>query len=320
MSEHKKLLIKLQEVAKDGHVAMFLLKKTYSKRAEMMREILKVDIEGDAENFFRSALSIKINNLINSENQFKDFFTESAISEDVLVINDIKIIPTLPHIISHIEQHTNLESVRKFNEKTMAKLHSYAIEISLDEDNKIIYFRKYGKGSKLSSKSGFLFGLRNGTFDKIDGDIFKLDKYVDSIYYKNGDKTIMYITNVKNFESIFEFMDVYKQESDRAYEVLKSSGFIVINEELFDEIKEQKRLLKQIALLNHRNKFDNLDFQSIKNLYGKAKNLQFTIKDEKIIISDKKALMDFLDVCERHILADPFEDDIFYRAKSTEKI
>ena len=321
MSEHKEMLKKLHRIVKEGHAAMYLIKRTQSKKPEKMREVLKVDMEGEVAKIFQNVLDAKIENLIgDGENKFKDFFSENTMPEDILVISNINLIPTLPHLISHIAQHSNLNSVREFDEKTIKNLYSYAIEISLDENKKLIYFRKYTKGSRMCAKSTWILKLRNGTFDKLDGDVFKFDEYIDSIYYKCGGKVGMYVTNDKNFEEIFAFMDMYKEESEKAYEVLKSSGFVVIDERLFDEIKEKKKYIKQIALLNRRDEFNNLDFQRIEIIYNRAKNLQFKIEDGKITICDKESLKDFLDVCEKNILQDPIDETTLYRTKNKEKI
>jgi len=321
MSKFKKTLEELKEIADDGHLTMYLIKKTSSIEPEQMRQVvLNVDLEGEIEEYFREAINRRLNEILgDDELTICDLFSRNAMPEDILHLTDPDFVPTLPHIIDKINQSGNLESVVRFDEKTLSKLYVYAIEIAQSESERIIYFRKHTSSQRISSKGG-AFIFRRGTFNKFNGELFKFDKGVDTIYYEHSGNTGMFILHTFNFENIFSFKEVYQKESKKAEELLNKSDKVELTDGLFDEIKDKKQYIKQIALLNRKGEFDKIDFDRIKKVRKKSESLQFQIKGQKIVIENKAALKDFLDVCERNILQDPVDTGQMYRARYKQEL
>jgi hypothetical protein len=320
----KENINKLPGLFKGGHVELYLIKRTTSRQPEFSREILKADIKEEVRAFFENALDNRIrllnNPLADPDLVIKDFFAEDKMPEDISFINDINLIPTLPSIISQISQHSDLVSVKEFDEKTLEKLHSYAIKISLDEDNILIYFRRHSNGWIMSSKRSWIARYKGGTFDKLDGDIFRFDEEIDCIYYKYRNEYGMYILGEKGFEDIFSFIEVYKDESRKAYEILKASPHIIIRDGLFDEIQEKKTYIKRIAFLNKRDEFKNLNHENLIKMRNMCTSLSFDVVGDKIHINDKASLKAFLDVCEKNILQDPLQTSELYRTRNKQKV
>jgi hypothetical protein len=320
MNELKKTLEELKTITEDGHLTMYLIKRTSSSKPDKMRQIvLNVDLEGEIEEYFRNTINSRIElDLANDEIKIRDLFSRDSMPDDIFHLKDPSIVPTLPHIIEMINQSGNLESVNKFDEETLDRLYAYAIEISKGTD-RIIYFRKQNAAKRMSAKGG-TFIFRRGTFDKFRGQLFNFDKIVDTIYYENKNKSGMFIINTHSFETVFFFRKVYQEESDRAEEILKKAENVELAEGLFDDIKDKIRYIKPIALLNRRDEFAKLDFDRIRINKDKADGLRFQIEDDKIIINDKAALKDFLDVCERNIVQDPADTDQMYRARYKQEL
>jgi len=321
MSEHKEMLRRLQKIVEEGYVAMYLIKKTESKKPEKMRTLLTVELESEAKNFFQETLDGSIDKIINSDAiEFKEFSTGSELPEDILIIDDIESIPTLPNILYRIDQHTNLDDVVRFDTTTVKNLYAFAVEISLNEDDKVIYFRKHTPGRVLSaSRSTFIF--KNGVFNKLEEDIFKFDDIVDCIYYELDGKKQMYVINTINFEDVFAYTQRYKELSDLAYNTLNASGYVDIDEELFDEIKDKRSYYKKLAILHQSGIFSNLSLQYVRRVYEKAQGrLNFILENGKVIVNTKEGLKDFLDVCEEHILQDIVDEDVLYRVPSAKEI
>ena len=321
MSEHKEILRRLQEIVEEGYVMMYLIKKTGSKKPEKMRTLLTADLENVAKEFFQETLDGCIDKMINSDDiEFKEFSTGSELPEDVLIIDGIESIPTLPNILYSIDHHTNLDNVVRFDTKSVKNLYAFALEISRNEDDKVIYFRKHTPRRVLSA-SRFTFIIKNGVFDKLKEDVFKFDDMVDCIYYELDGKKQMYVINTINFEDIFAYTQRYKELSDLAYDTLNSSGHIDIDEELFDEIKDERSYYKKLAILHQNGIFSNLDIQYIKRVYEKAQGrLNFILENGKVVVNTKEGLKDFLDVCEEHILQSVADEDVLYRVPSAKEI
>lgn len=306
------------QIARDGHVELYILKKTFSGKVEKSREIFHADVDGDVAQLYRNIVISKIKYL--NENVIVDFFEEKPVTRYISTIDDYEAVPILSSAIDMIMRRDgSCKSVRDFDKKTLDQLHSYAVKFVAPDDAAIVYFRKYGRGYKIGREFATLV-FREGKFDKIYGDVFKCDSGVDGVYYKKSDKSKIYIFNDANFEDIFSFYEIYQEESKTAFEILSNSGFVQIEAGLFDEIKNKNRYIKKIANLNKRGYFNSLDFQKIQTVRSKVSGLNFSVSENKITIQTKEALRDFLDVCEKNILQDPFDEDMYYRVPKKEKL
>lgn len=318
MTEHTEIFQKIKQIASNGHVEMFILKTTSSTKPEKMRELYRVTVEGDIVTHFRDLVQRKMNWLSNdSDLSFVDFFADTASDHYICTLSDMEGVPVLPPVLTRIKQGSHETTVSSFTETALDKLQSYAIEIKHGSE-RIIYFRKYGKGSKISS-TGFNLVLKRGKFNKIDGDVFKIDNTIDCIYYEWNDMNGLYIPNRENFEYIFSFYEIYKAESQTAQGILEASHLVSIAQGLFESIIDSRRYAKKIALINKHGNFSNIDLEKIRQLVSRSQDqLKFKVLDGKILIQDKDALKDFLDVCENNILQDPFDASKFFRTKNKE--
>lgn len=332
MVDYKSCFKRVKAIAADGHVQMYLLKKTSSKNDEKKREILPVDVDREVKDLFTGNLIDKCDQIITNEDiVFNDFFSGGAEDHAIFVISKdmMSEIGTFNPIISQLQSEKHLQTVKSFNKKTLQKLQSYAIcisKINIDTNCKetCIYFRIYLKGSKISTSKIFgLLQLKNGVFDKLDGDVFKCDDLIDGIFYEskpddsnlNGIK-LMFIKNVGNFEKIFSFDEFYKNETRNAFAILNSHDYIEINEELFDEIINKISYIKRISKLNKNGVFESLNFDNIKQIHEEITQecvLNLAINDDCICITDMQQLNDFLDICEHKFVKDIANDDTICR-------
>jgi len=320
MPDHTEVFQKIKQIASTGHVELFILKTTTSIKPEKMRELLRVTVEGGIVNYFKDLVKQKIDWLNNdSELSFIDFFEDTARDRYICTLSNTDDIPVLSHILARIQQDSHEEPISVFSEKDLDKLQSYAIEFKRGEE-RVIYFRKYGKGSKISS-TGFALIFKRGMFNKLDGDVFKIDQTIDCIYYEWGDQKGVYILNRENFESIFSFYEIYKAESQTAHGLLVASNLVSITQGLFESIINTRRYSKKIALINKRGNFRNIDLEKIQQLISRSQeHLRFDIQEGKVVIQNKEGLADFLDVCEKNILQDPFDSYQLYRTKNKERL
>ena len=332
MVDYKSCFERVKAIAADGHVQMYLLKKTSSKKDEKKREILPVDVDREVKDLFSSNLIDKCNKILTDEDiVFNDFFSGEAEDYAIFVISKemMSEIGTFNPIISQLQSENRPQTVTSFDERTLQNLQSYAICISkINEDTNCketcIYFRIYLKGSKISTSKTFgLLQLKNGVFDKLDGDVFKCDDLIDGIFYesKPDDSNLigiklMFIKNVENFEKIFSFDEFYKKETLNAFAILNSHDYIEIDDELFDEIINKISYIKRISKLNKNGVFESLNFDNIKQIHEEITEecvLNLAINDDRICITDIQQLNDFFDICEHKFVKDIANDDTICR-------
>lgn len=345
MDDYKKCFGKIKNVAENGNVQMSILKKTASMNDEKKREILRVEVDNEVKDLFTHNLKELCDRIIEDDDLvFCDFFSNNHDSDSISFINkeDMVSIGTLSPIISKIKSEDVVDYVREFDETTIDKLQSYAICITHFNDetkseDTCIYFRKYGRGYKISkSKTFSIFNFKNGKFDKLEGDIFKCDNSIDVIYYESiaedeseteeDDKKeikLLFVRRVGEFEDIFSFHDLYMNEAKIIYDALSAHDNIIIEEGLFEDIKDKISYIKTLSYLNRNNFADNFDFDMVKQVYEKTTQnyvLNFEIKDDKLIIRDKYALKDFLYICERKIVRDLMDDETIYKTNNIREL
>jgi len=332
MVDYKLCFERMKIVAADGHIQMYLLKKTSSKNDEKKREILPVDVDHEVNDLFSTNLIDKCDKILTDEDiVFSNFFSGGPEDPAIFVITEdmMSEIGTFSPIISQLQSENHSQTVRSFDEKTLQKLQSYAICISKININSscketCIYFRKYLKGSKISTSKIFgLLQLKNGVFDKLAGDVFKCDDLIDGIFYesKPDDSNLtgiklMFINNVGNFEKIFSFDDFYKEETRKAFATLNSQDYIEIDEEIFDEIINKISYIKRISKLNKNGVFESLNFNNIKQIHEEITQecvLNLVINDDRICIAKIDSLNDFLDMCEHKFIKDIANNDTICR-------
>lgn len=339
MNEYKTIFKNIRDIATTGTFHMALLKKTASKKDESKREVLAVEIDNDVKDKFSNILSDTCNFVINDNTvSFDNFFVDGEEDNTILVLSsdDLNHVGTLFHILKSVQSEDHDKYVKKLDEKVIDKLQTYVICVKRMDAytncmQTCIFFRKYGKGYRIGKKGLMIF--KNGKFETIGSDVFKCDENIDAIYYEcilkkaDGDDEIknqtMFVKNIKNFEDIFDFYELYKREGKKVYDFLKSHANIEIREGIFEEIDGQIRLFKQMTLLNRKKLIENFNFDTTKQIYEKAsKNytLNFEVVNDKIIIKDKEGLKEFLDFCGKEIVRDPLDDDIFLKSKGNKEL
>lgn len=339
MNNYNEYFKKMKDVAEKGNVQMSILKKTSSRNDEKKREILRVEVDNQVKDIFAQNLKKFCDEIIDDDDLvFCDFFSNNPETDSISFIEkkDLISIGTFSPIISKIKSEDIVDYVREFDEETINKLQSYAICITyFDEESKFkdrcIYFRKYGHGYKISKSKLFnILTFKNGKFDKLDGDIFKCDNFIDVLYYESkvedesktkeeDKKEILFIRGIEEFEDIFSFNELYRNEAKIIYDALSSHNNIMIKEGLFEEIKYKISYIKILSYLNRNNFVEKFDFDSIKQIYEKTTQnyvLNFEIRENKIIIHDKQALKEFLSVCERKFVRDLIDEKKIYKTSS----
>lgn len=314
MPEPKETLRDLKQIVANGHVAMFLLKKTRSKYPEKKREQLKVELEDDAATFFKNTLLDKIDSLIDSNDSvFIDFSFGTESPQEILILDKISSIPTFTPIKESFERHEELDTVTAFDPAIVRNLKAIAVELSTDEKHKVTYFRKFTPGKVLFANT-FTFLFRRGTFNRLRDDVFQFDNEIDCFYYELEQQKQMFILSQLNFENVFEFHRYYEEKATEVYQSLVNTKQVIFSEELLEEVKDSRSLCKKFVKLHQQGLFEKLNLHNFKIYLDKAHGrLSFSINSDKILITTAESLSDFLEVCEKLIVQDVIDPDTLYR-------
>ena len=312
MNKHSADFKKISDIIKDAKNELYLLKGTESKFAEKKREVFFVEIIGDVTSYFREKYTKNLEKYSNPNCKTYDFYDERNGIEDFYVktidVEPVEVLAAVnKSILYELPKETEDNIIRDINKKTIAKLKGYVISFKNGNGEKILFYRTHRPGEKINSK-GLTMALCSGKFNVVEGDLFKIDENFDGIFCKFNDKEIMYVINEGEFERLFDFTDYYLLESEKAIEKLKESKIIQLPENILEEIKHSKKLMKDFTALNNKKSFDSIDFKLFNKISEKAKNtnqdMAYSISDGKILIPDTDALDNFFSVLKGKMAED----------------
>jgi|GEM_PF-3539421 len=180
----------------------------------------------------------------------------------------------------------NPELLDVLSDKDIKSIWAYAVLIRFG-NRKAIYFRKYSKGKVL--KKGFSNALlfKEGNFNTLDNyDVFRLDNYIDCIYYEGK----FYVIQNRNFEQIFGYDVQYMNVANKniqsfADSVLEAEGTELLLK-LIESDSNKRRKLAGITS-DVINKYQKIDVvRQTVNDY----DLDIEINnDHKVIVKEENA-------------------------------
>ena len=141
------------------------------------------------------------------------------------------------------------------------------------------------------------FRKQNGKFVQENGDILALTSYVDAVIADD----ICFIINENNFNKIFKYDEVIKNQVDSHRDEISSLGFIDNADEflsMLDSSKREKQAMAKVLLQNRLQKIKQYKPSYIRKQIEEQEKLAFLrFNDDDTIIVDKesfKAIMGIL--------------------------
>ncbi|MEC0902421.1 MULTISPECIES: Kiwa anti-phage protein KwaB-like domain-containing protein [Bacillus] len=191
-----------------------------------------------------------IDNFIDGINVIKELEKEVVNYEISLSDNEYiqKIMSSeIPNAEEIKEKILNPEMVEVLSSTDINNVWAYAVLIRYD-NQRIMYFRKYSKGKILKKGVSNAMMFKDGSFKNIsDYDVFRIDDYIDCIYYEGE----VYIIHSGNFERIFGFETQYETAAKRnlgiiAEGIIEEDGISVL-QALIEKNSNNKRKLASIS-------------------------------------------------------------------------
>ena len=324
---------------KDGRysVDFYIIKDTQS-RAKDKKRWYNVYISGYNDNARDEFLEETIKQLDNLNNKLKngcgigDFLNPDecngnntnieTVGEHITLLQNIDEIKTFSVIFNQIIQGGR--PLRKYKNE---KIIGYALDINLGRLGRVIAFIK-SRNIKMIKKGSLVYIDK---LIKLENDIILVPLKIDAIYVEYNNRKYVIILERTEFERLFKFYEYYKEKSKECLDNLTKLGIIKINPNVKKEILNSKKYARKLTQLYESGVFNFHDENGnlIKSKHNKFIKLLKTAKNHDklkndipyeiitnngktiIKIPSKEALIWFIKVCNKEVLTDLLQEDIY---------
>lgn len=199
---------------------------------------------------------------------------------------------------------TNIDGLHKFNESLLDdnlnidmstmkidKIGFYCIRIQIEEDVMFV-FRQFQKLIKL--RKGLLTRLIDDELNLTESDFLGIDEFTDIIVYSND----MYILNHIGLERIFNYKDVFLNNTNAALTEIENRNVILNFDQFTDDCRKDVRIMKRFTSIMTNGRLP-LFFENYDKVPGIVEELGLDIEfddDKKLIYREKSQLFHIINL------------------------
>lgn len=234
-----------------------------------------------------------------SKRSLEEYDLELSIDETVQIVEKDKVINGIELLLKM--EDSIMDASMALNEKTeLSTLNFLIIQLYDSINEKSLYFfasyvhptSKFKKASKFT-----LNGKKAIPFKK---DILTVNSAVDAILYDDN----YYIFNRKNFNSIFNFKDIFYKIINENKEIMKESNLLADTDRFLKDCMEDGRYLPRLTKVILAKGFETVNSNKAKL---KKMKLQYKLSfeltnDGKITYNDKNEITDILNLLLEHFV------------------
>ena len=191
--------------------------------------------------------------------------------------------------------------------------------VVFEDENKsyLRVFSRYASGKILrKSRLNGLF-IKNGSFTKIDRDIFKMDYKIHCFLLDNS----LIILHKKSFEELFKLEKKFKEESEEVLEDIIEKNIKISNWEDFKEkCCDNIIMMRKLSNIKSKGYYKKINFEKIKKMKQNYK-LSFSINESEksIIYNNYQEIWDILALFDDDLLKSELTQNR-YEARSKKEI
>jgi hypothetical protein len=189
-------LISDQSIEKTTNLYMITRKKL---NGQFVYNVLSAETQNDVAQQLNESFMGQLSKIQSNHKEFRDYEIDDS-SNDYVQYIKVDHVSTAAEILQTINNNNAVHFIS--DAETFSNLWAYAVKIKINNKS-LVWFRKYNKGKvlKKGAKDAILF--QNGTFSKIEHDVFQVDEKVDCFCWNDE----IFISQHHNFEKIFNYED-----------------------------------------------------------------------------------------------------------------
>jgi hypothetical protein len=225
-----------------------------------------LSLADDAESFFRSVIvSAVVDRLSDSSLRALDPVYKPE--KDVIEWAQASEIEAIQLAVS---RYANLSPLASFqpNDKAYIRRLRFWVGVLTDrQGRKAYFFRAFSSASELQRKRGAAMVLRDGSFTKVDEQIFLFDDSIDCFVFEG----LLFVIRKNDYRRIFDQLEAVRQRARLAAAALHAKVPIANFDEFEKACMTQAGLADKLIAVQGRDYFDQLSYTMLKPVIDEFK-------------------------------------------------
>ena len=224
--------------------------------------------------------------VVTEENEFVDFIP-TAVERDTLQVIGTDILNLWPTMVSAREEMQTVDRAEITVDDYKCNGNTILMDVEFDDDEHVFFLTTYRNVAAWYSNN-VRFTKRGAKFHEEKGDILALTPWVDAVI--SGQRC--YIINEQNFNKIFKFDEVIKNQVAASAPEIRSMEFIGDGEAFMGFLEKstrQKNAMAKVIMQKRLEKIKKFPPKYIREQIESQPELSFIsyTADDKIIIDDR---------------------------------
>lgn len=217
-----------------------------------------LNLAGDAEGFFRDTVRRKV---IEAAGDWSLRKLDPVYKPDIDTVEwaDAADIGTVGFAVDRFSNLSPLAPFRPGDDGYKKRL-SYWVCVLTSGDRQALFFRAFSAAAELQRKAGTALTSRDGTFYKVDEEIFIFDERIDCFVYGG----YLYVIRKSEFRRIFDQLDQVRRAAKRAAGKLHARVPIANFDQFADACAAQAAMADKIIAVTNRDYFSSLTVDLLK--------------------------------------------------------
>jgi hypothetical protein len=217
-----------------------------------------LNLAGDAEGFFRDTVRNRVIEVVGDWSLRK---LDPVYKPDVDTIEWAEA-ADIETVNFAVDQFSNLSPLAPFRpgDDAYKKRLSYWVCVLSSGDQQAFFFRAFSAAAELQRKAGTALTSRDGTFYKVDEEIFVFDERIDCFVFGG----YLYVIRKSEFRRIFDQLDQVRRAAKRAAGKLHARVPIANFDQFANACAAQAGMADKIIAVTSRDYFDRLTVDLLK--------------------------------------------------------
>jgi hypothetical protein len=168
-------------------------------------------------------------------------------------------IEDVPAVSLAVERYANLSPLAPFDpddSKFKRRMRYWVAVLTADDRRQAFFFRSFSASAELQRKRGAALVSRNGTFTRVEDQIFLFDRNVDCFVFGE----YLFVVRKGDFRRIFDQLELVRQQADTAARELHSKVPIANADEFIKACSAQAGMADKMLSIRRRDYFDQLAY------------------------------------------------------------
>jgi hypothetical protein len=218
-----------------------------------------LSLADDAENFFRSVIaSAVVDQIPNSSLKALDPVYKPE--KDVIEWAQANEVQAIQLAVTRYANLSPLTSFQPSDKAYIRRLRFWVGVLTDGEGRKAYFFRAFSSASELQRKRGAAMVLRDGSFTKVEEQIFLFDDNIDCFVFEG----FLFVLRKNDYRRIFDQLDAVRQRARLAAAALHEKVPIANFDEFEKACTTQAALADKLIAVQERDYFNRLSYMMLK--------------------------------------------------------